>query len=186
MACWSVPTCWGTRPTRPATASPSGHVTLAAAVGLASILVVPRRLRTPTALVVAVLVAAVGVSTITAGWHRLGDVVGAVLIALAWACLVTAVLVRAQGWMPRRTWGRGRGGGVVTVAWLLGGAALLAGIAGMILAAVDPTPITEAIARTTRDPRSFFDAIVVAFGSALVACFTYVWGMRGVALESPR
>ncbi len=165
---------------------PSGHVTLAAAVGLASILVVSRRLRTLTALVVAVLVAAVGVSTITAGWHRLGDVVGAVLIALAWACIVTAVLVRAQGWMPRRTWGRGRGGGVVTVAWLLGGAALLAGIAGITLAAVDPTPIADAIARTARDPRSFFDAIVVAFGSALIACFTYVWGMRGIALESPR
>ncbi len=165
---------------------PSGHVALAASLGLACILVVPRQLRTPTALVVAGLVAAVGVSTITAGWHRLGDVVGAVLIALAWAAIATAVLVRAQGWMPRRTWGRGRGGVVVSVAWLLGGAAVLAGIAGMVLSAIDPTPIREAIAASATEPRRFFDAIVVSLGSVLLACFAYVWAMRGVALESPR
>ncbi len=165
---------------------PSGHVTLAASLGLACVLVVPRRLRTPLALLAAALVAAVGVSTVTAGWHRLGDVVGAILIALAWACIVTAVLVRVQGWMPRRSWGRGRGGGVVTVAWLLGGAAVLAGIAGMTLSAIDPAPIGDAIAASATEPRRLFDAIVVSLGSALIACFAYVWGMRGVALESPR
>jgi hypothetical protein len=164
---------------------PSGHVTLAASVGLVCILVVPRQLRTPTALGAAGLVAAVGVSTITAGWHRLGDVVGAVLIALAWASFVSAVLVRAQGWMPRRTWGRGRGGWIVTAAWLLGGAAVLAGIAGMTLSAIDSAPIGDAIAASATEPRRFFDAIVVSLGSAIIACFAFVWGMRGIALESP-
>lgn len=164
---------------------PSGHVTLAACMALACIMVVPRGLRTATALLVAVLVAVVGVSTILAGWHRLGDVVGAVLIALAWAAIVTAMLVRGQGWMPRRTWGRGRGGAVVTIAGLAGAAAVLAGIAGMTLAAIDPAPIGDAIEASASDPRILFDAIVVALGSAMIACFAYVWGMRGVALESP-
>ncbi len=165
---------------------PSGHVTIVASLGLACILVVPRQLRTAAALGVAVLVGAVGLSTIIAGWHRLGDVVGAVLIALAWASIATAVLVRAQGWMPRHTWGRGRGGGVVMAAWLLGGAAVLAGIAGLTISAIDPAPIGDAIAASATEPRRFFDAIVVSSGSSLIACFAYVWAMRGVALETLR
>jgi membrane-associated phospholipid phosphatase len=165
---------------------PSGHVTLVASLGFAFILVVPRRLRTPVAIVAAVLVAAVGVSTITAGWHRLADVVGAILISLAWASIVTAALVRAQGWMPRRTWGRGLGGRATTVAGLAGAVVIVAGIVGVAGAGVDPSPLKDAVAASASESWTFIAALVIALGSALVACAAYVWAMRGVALELPR
>ena len=76
---------------------PSGHVTIVSSLGLACVLVVPRRVRTAVAVVAAALIAAVGVSTMIAGWHRLADVEGAIFISLAWASLVTAILVYAQG-----------------------------------------------------------------------------------------
>ena len=165
---------------------PSGHVTLVASLGFACILVLPRRLRTLVVILVSVIVAAVGVSTITAGWHRLADVVGAILIALAWAAIVTAALVRAQGWMPRRTWGMGHGGWATRLAGLAGASVILAGIVSLVGAGLDPAPLGGATAASGIEPRTFVAALVVTFGSALVACAAYEWAMRGVALEAPR
>jgi membrane-associated phospholipid phosphatase len=164
---------------------PSGHVTLVASLGLACILVAPRSLRTPVSIVVALMLAAVGVSTIMAGWHRLADVIGGILIALAWASIVTAALVRAQGWMPRRTWGRGRGGSVTTLAGIAGSIVIVAGTVALAFTALDPTALGEAVERGTLSPPSFAAALVVALGSAVVACAGFVWALRGVAVESP-
>ena len=163
---------------------PSGHVALVASLGFAAILVVPRRLRTPVAILVSALVAVVGLSTITAGWHRLADVVGAILISLAWASIVTAVLVLAQGWMPRRTWGTGLGGPATTLTGIAGAVVIAVGITALLVTALDPAPLTDAIAVGTSEPRTFTAALITALGSALVACAGYVWTMRGVALES--
>jgi membrane-associated phospholipid phosphatase len=165
---------------------PSGHVTLVASLGFACILVAPRRLRTPVVILVSVIVAMVGVSTITAGWHRLADVVGAVLIALAWASIVTAALVRVQGWMPRRTWGMGYGGWATRLAGLAGAGVIIAGIFSLVVAATDPAPLGHAAAAGGSEPRTFVAALVVTLGSALVAFAAYEWAMRGVALEAPR
>lgn len=164
---------------------PSGHVTLASSLCLACILVVPRRIRTPVAGVAATLIAVVGVSTIIAGWHRLADVEGGMLISLAWASLATAILVRAQGWIPRRTWGRGLGGRATTIAGAVGAVAVILGAVGIAFAVVDATPLAELIA--TRSPASgpFVSALAIAVGSSLIACAGYVWAMRGVALELP-
>ncbi len=162
---------------------PSGHVTVVASLGFACILVAPRRLRTPVAILVAVTVAAVGVSTITAGWHRLADVVGAILISLAWAGLVTAALVLAQGWMPRRTWGLGYGGRPTRVAALAGAGVIILGIAGLVVGALDMGPLDDVSAVGGSEPRTFVAALVVTFGAAMVASAAYVWAMRGVALE---
>jgi membrane-associated phospholipid phosphatase len=164
---------------------PSGHVTLASSLGLASILVVSRRLRTPVSLGAALFIAAVGVSTIITGWHRLADVVGAVLIALAWAALVTALLALAQGWIPRRTWGRGLGGRVTNVTGAAGVAAVLVGAIGVALAIVDPTPLTNLVEGGSTPPGLFAAALVIVVGTSFVACVAYVWAMLGVALERP-
>ncbi len=161
---------------------PSGHVTLAASLGLACVLVVPRRLRASVAVGAATLVAAVGVSTIIAGWHRLADVEGAILISLAWASLTTAVLVRAQGWMPRRTWGHGVGG---RATGLVGAVAVLVGAVGVAVATVDPTPFAELIEAGPQAPGTFISALVIAVGTSFIACAGYLWAMRGVALEPP-
>ena len=119
---------------------PSGYVTIVSSLGLACVLVVPRRVRTAVAIVAATLIAAVGVSTMIAGWHRLADVEGAIFISLAWASLVTAILVYAQGWMPRRTWGRGLGGPAMRVVGASGAVAILAGTIGILVVGLGPTP----------------------------------------------
>jgi len=164
---------------------PSGHVTLATSLALACILVAPRRVRTLVAVAASIAVAAVGVSTIITGWHRLADVEGGILIALAWASLVTASLVIGQGWVPRRTWGRGLGGRVTRFGGIVGGLAILAGGIGVALAVVDPTPFAELVRSGTRAPGTFAAALAITIGTAVVACLTYAWAMLGVALERP-
>jgi membrane-associated phospholipid phosphatase len=164
---------------------PSGTVTLVAAAAFAAILLAPRRLRTWTAMLVSVAVAATAISTIVLTWHRLADVVGAVLISLAWASLVTAILVLVRGRMPRRTWGRGRGGAVAAFAAVVGGLAIVAGLVAIAVSLFDGRALDEAIATVADDPRTFVAALVVSAGSSLIAFAAYVWGLRGVALEPP-
>ncbi|MBK1783677.1 phosphatase PAP2 family protein [Prauserella cavernicola] len=66
---------------------PSGHVAAATAVVLAVLLVLPPRARWWAAVPGLVAVAAVGGATMIASWHRLSDVLGAVLLAGALGCL---------------------------------------------------------------------------------------------------
>src|SRR5207245_1071112 len=59
---------------------PSGHTTIAASVAVAVLLVVPAAVRGVSAVVGAVLTAAAGVATLSAGWHRSSDAVAALLV----------------------------------------------------------------------------------------------------------
>jgi membrane-associated phospholipid phosphatase len=77
---------------------PSGHVTAAAAVVFAVLLVLPARARWWCAAPGAVAVVAVGVATMIAGWHRVSDVVGAVSLVAALGCAAAwAVGERRRG-----------------------------------------------------------------------------------------
>ncbi|UJW34548.1 phosphatase PAP2 family protein [Saccharothrix sp. AJ9571] len=69
---------------------PSGHVTAAIAVLLATMLVLPRRYRVWAAIPGAVVVAWVAASTVVLGWHRLSDTLGAVFLVSALCCLAIA------------------------------------------------------------------------------------------------
>jgi len=162
---------------------PSGTVTLAASTSLAAILVAPRRLRTLTAIGAASMTAAVGVSTIIAGWHRLADVVGAILIALAWASLVAGFAALAQGWMPRRTWAQGVGGPVGSIVAGAGAVAIVAGAIGIAIAVANQPQLAELIAARAPAPGPFMAALAVTVGFSLIACVGYVMAMRGVAFE---
>jgi membrane-associated phospholipid phosphatase len=164
---------------------PSGHTTLVSSLALASILVAPRRIRTPVAVAAAVLTAVVGVSTIITGWHRLADVEGSILISLAWATVVTAILVLAQGWIPRRTWGHGLGGRATALAGAAGLLAVIAGAAGVAVAVGDPAPLAQLVEARSPASATFVAALAIAAGTSLVACAAYVWAMRGVAFEPP-
>jgi len=101
---------------------PSGHTTVAASVSMALTLAVPRRLR-PAAIVLGVVyTTATGVGTMIGGWHRASDVIGAVLVVLAWAGLVTALDGRLEPGHRPKTARATR-----TVIALLGGMAVVAG-----------------------------------------------------------
>lgn len=70
---------------------PSGHTIAATSCAVALVLVAPRGWRAAVAVVGALYAAGTGVSTLVGAWHRPGDVVAAVLLVLAWTCLVRAL-----------------------------------------------------------------------------------------------
>jgi membrane-associated phospholipid phosphatase len=162
---------------------PSGHVTIVASIGFAAVVVAPRGLRTPVAVLAAVLSAAVGVSAMTLAWHRLADVVGAILIALAWMALATALLVLRQGWMPRRTWSRGRPGLIVGTVAVVGIIAVTAAFGGLVAAFVVSDVVEQTVEAVSSEPTVFVSALVVVLGASLISYAVYVWAMNGVAYE---
>jgi membrane-associated phospholipid phosphatase len=70
---------------------PSGHATVAAAMGAAALLVVPGRVRWLALPLAAAYVAIIGQATQVVGWHRLSGAIGGVLLVLAIAALALAV-----------------------------------------------------------------------------------------------
>ncbi|MET9019680.1 phosphatase PAP2 family protein [Actinopolymorpha sp. NPDC004070] len=75
---------------------PSGHMTVAASVAVAAVMVVPARLRATVAVLGACYATLTGIATLSAGWHRPSDALAALLIVGAWASVVAAGLVLAQ------------------------------------------------------------------------------------------
>ncbi len=75
---------------------PSGHTTIAAAVAVALLLVLPARLRGVGAVMGAAAAAVVGIATLSAGWHRPSDVVAALLVVGVWSCVAGLFILLAQ------------------------------------------------------------------------------------------
>lgn len=73
---------------------PSGHTTVAAATSVALLLAVPRAWRPFVAVVGGGFTAAMGVSTLVGQWHRMSDVLAAILVTCAWGALVCAIATR--------------------------------------------------------------------------------------------
>lgn len=71
---------------------PSGHTTVFASIGLAALVVAPRRLRTGAAFLATGLAAGAGVLVVTADWHRPSDAIGSYLITLAVTAGLLALL----------------------------------------------------------------------------------------------
>ncbi|GGL17397.1 phosphatase PAP2 family protein [Mangrovihabitans endophyticus] len=71
---------------------PSGHTTAAASVAFALVLVLPHAIRGTVALAGAAYVTVIAVATVWAEWHRPSDTVAALLVALSWGALASAVL----------------------------------------------------------------------------------------------
>ncbi len=82
---------------------PSGHTTVVAAGVGALLLAAPRPLRPLVVLGGAFATTMTGASTVVAGWHRPSDVVGAVLVALAWTT-AAALLMRGPTDRARIAW----------------------------------------------------------------------------------
>ncbi|WP_058234591.1 phosphatase PAP2 family protein [Devriesea agamarum] len=63
---------------------PSGHTTVAASVAIAFAVVAPTTLRPLVSILGAFFTILTGIGTMTGGWHRPSDVVGAFLVVAAW------------------------------------------------------------------------------------------------------
>jgi membrane-associated phospholipid phosphatase len=77
---------------------PSGHVCVVASLVLAALLVLPPTLRGLLAVPGAIWITVMAVSTVIAGWHRVSDIVAALLVCLGWAALAAAVLGWGSQW----------------------------------------------------------------------------------------
>jgi membrane-associated phospholipid phosphatase len=161
---------------------PSGHVTLAASLALAALLVAPRRLRSLVALAGAAYVSVVGISTLTAGWHRLADALGAILVALAWTSLVAAIVVATRGTMPRRSWHAGSGR-LATRVLLVGAGGLFAAAAAVLAWAWVTRATPGSVVGALEAPLAYVLALAILAAGALVASASLLWAMRGVTLE---
>ena len=78
---------------------PSGHATVAIAIGMAALAIAPTRLRARVGIAAALLAAAGGVFVVTAEWHRPSDPIGSFTLTLAVTALVLAGL---RIWRQRR------------------------------------------------------------------------------------
>jgi membrane-associated phospholipid phosphatase len=161
---------------------PSGHVTVAASLVLGALLVAPRPLRAAAAVGGAGYVALVGMSTIAAGWHRLDDALGAVLIALSWSAFVAAAVARGWSFMPRRTWGFGAARHATLLLGLGSAAGLLTGAAVLGYAWLNPEAAGFGAVGLS-GLRVFVAAASVIAGASLGACGALLWAMRGIVLD---
>jgi membrane-associated phospholipid phosphatase len=122
---------------------PSGHTTVAAAVVVALLLVLPARLRGPVGVIGAVAAAFVGVATLSAGWHRPSDVVAALLVVGVWASVAGLFILVAQRYHGDAVYGPPNrvAVGMLALAGLvqLGGAALALALTDNVLT----TPVEE-------------------------------------------
>jgi membrane-associated phospholipid phosphatase len=144
---------------------PSGHASVAVALGLGLVLAAPPLLRATVAVAGAAYAAGIGLSVVVLGWHYPSDVIGSMFICGFWASLGAAVLR-----LPRRAAG-------ISAAGLA--AALMAVAAALFAAAAiaERHPGALAVARASRS----VVAAGLLFGLlsvALFAAFTAVVGER--------
>ena len=165
---------------------PSGHATAAASIAVAALLVLPPLLRAPSVFLSALVVAAVGVSTLLAGWHRMADAVGGVFVATTWAATFGAILAWRRGVerVGRRT---ARFGGVSSTLPLVVGLAVMAiGVVGYLLVALDPLDVLVTLADRGGSPALFWVGVAITVGTSLAALGALGFALRDVRLDPVR
>jgi membrane-associated phospholipid phosphatase len=171
-----------TRPDRLALPSfPSGHTAVAASLALGLVIVLPARWRALAAVLGAGYAVAVGVATVTAGWHRPSDVVGAFLVTVAWAGVVCAVL-EARAPAPGPPEARAARRSVRVAVGLLVLATVLLGALGLAAARLVEV-LHDRNLRTLPVGASYVGSVaaIAAAGAALVAVF--VAALDGAVLD---
>ena len=162
---------------------PSGHSTVAMSLAVALVLVVSVDARPWAALGGLAYATLVGAGTVTAGWHRPSDVIGAYLVVTAWTGASVAALIWAEGAERARPSALVRR--LPTLSPFLAGIGIgvligaMFGVAGTLLAArteqLDAVQLSGAYAA----------AVAVIAGSALVLLVAVLSALRGVALDPP-
>lgn len=157
---------------------PSGHTSVAAAIGLAAIVASPPRLRALTALAAFALAAGGGVMVVIAAWHRPSDALGSYAITLA---ATAAVLAATYAWRPAlvpRAPERGEPGASLLRRIELVG--VLAGI-GLFAVAIGAATLRYGAEIDWTKP----DAAFLFSLAAIVACAAAMVGVMMRALRAP-
>lgn len=163
---------------------PSGHSTVAMSLAVALVLVVPENAR-PWAAVGGLLYAtAVGAGTVTAGWHRPSDVLGAYLVVTAWTGVTVAVLIWTEG-AERARQSQLLQRVVPTLSPFLAGVGV-----GLLLGALAGVGTTLVAARTedldaVELGGAYAASIAVITAFALLLLTAVLGALRGVSLDPP-
>lgn len=162
---------------------PSGHATVAMSLAIALVLVVSVNARPWAALGGLAYATLVGAGTVTAGWHRPSDVIGAYLVVTAWTGASVAMLIWAEG--AERARPSALVERVPALSPFLGGLGI-----GVLLGAMFGVAGTLVAARTRQLDAvqlggAYAAAIAVIAGSALVAVVFVLGALRGVSLDPP-
>ncbi|TGN63265.1 phosphatase PAP2 family protein [Nocardioides eburneiflavus] len=88
------------------TSFPSGHTTVVVSLVFAALLVVPGQARTTVSLLGSGAVTVTAAATLVASWHRPADILGAILVCLAWGTGVLTIWSLVRGGMPGTAPGR--------------------------------------------------------------------------------
>jgi len=162
---------------------PSGHATVAMSLAMALVLVVSADVRPWAALGGLVYATLVGAGTVTAGWHRPSDVVGAYLVVTAWTGASVAVLIRAEG--AERVRSSALLDRVPTLSPFLAGIGI-----GVLLGAMFGVAGTLVAARTQQldavELGAAYAASIAAIGgAALVLLLAVLAALRDLSLDPP-
>ncbi len=158
---------------------PSGHVTVAVAIGIGAVLVAPYAMRWLVTIGAALYAAGIGMDVATAGWHRLSGVIGASLLVLAVASVALLVLARfdrVQRFEARRLLGA-----IVATLVLgglalgLGGIGLVSGFGRLLPLPPDPTPDDQLLA--------YSSTLLTAAGVIALAFLAVLWLIRPFRLD---
>ena len=158
---------------------PSGHVTVAVAIGIGAVIVAPYALRWLATIIAAVYAAGIGMDVATAGWHRLSGVIGATLLVIAVASVALYLLSRIG---RVRTFDRHRLLGAVVATVVLGFAGVgLVGV-GVVLGFGRLVPLTLA---PTADEEflAYSSTVLTAAGVVFVAFVAFLWLIRPCAID---
>ena len=164
---------------------PSGHVCVAVAVGIGAVVVVPHTLRALVAMGAALYAMAIALAVVTAGWHRLSDVVGAAALVLAVACIALYLLALGGHIRPFRQLRRI---GFTAVALVLGGATLIfAGVGLMGWLELLPIPAEPILpSPPPLELRLAFTTTLVLGAAAIGLVFlSFLWLVRPYAIDEP-
>jgi hypothetical protein len=164
---------------------PSGHAAVAVAVGISAVLVAPYVLRALVTLGAAAYAMSVELAVVTAGWHRLSDVVGAAALVLAVACVALYLLARVGHirlfLQPRRI-------GFTAVALVLGGATLIFSGVGL-MGWLELLPITAEPSLPSPPPLelrlAFTTTLVLGAAAIGLAFLSFLWLVRPYAIDEP-
>ncbi|MGK5739193.1 phosphatase PAP2 family protein [Micromonospora sp. URMC 103] len=156
---------------------PSGHVSAAAALLLAFLLVLPGRPRRWLAVPGAAGVSVVAAATMIAGWHRFSDALGGVLLAVALFCLAAAALAGGPGGAGGQDrWDEPPGG---TGGMAVGAVAVVGALLAVVCAApLEGGPLLAVVAAT--------GLTVLAVASAVFLLDSGGPTVAGIPPKSPR
>lgn len=166
-------------PLKQAATFPSGHTTIAMALGVGAMLVAPRRLRGVCATVGVVFTAMVACSLVMTASHRPSDTIGSVLLVTVWTALVATALIHSTTApaRPRPAWAR-----VSPWMALTGACLLVAAFLGTVIVAV---AIHRGRLDTVELGRAFATAASAIVGATALCTAALLAALHHVDLDKP-